>query len=75
MFTGLWNLGEYVIIILSKYLLTKVANAIKWIQSVYIYTYVDKLLIGTRKTANIYELPCISLNTSIAQFHSLIIMS
>ena len=58
MFTGLWNLGECVIIILSKYLLTKVANAIKWIQSVYIYiyTYVDKLLIGTRKTANIHDL-------------------
>ena len=56
MFTGLWNLGECVIIILSKYLLTQVANAIKWIQSVYIYTYVDKLLIGTRKTASTHDL-------------------
>ena len=43
--TGVWDLGESVVMILSKYVLTKVANATK-INSKCSYTYVDELLIA-----------------------------
>ena len=43
-FTGLWDLGESMVMIYSKYALTKVAIATK-MNLKCLYTYVDKLLI------------------------------
>ena len=47
LFTGLWDVGESVVKILSRYLLTKAPNATK-MNSMCSYTYVHELLIVCR---------------------------